>query len=73
MSWHRTLSSYDKVDDRPLTRPAKYARQTNQDGEATLGWLGGCWCGLPMGHDWPGKDDGAPHPRDMIQALKRKP
>lgn len=23
----------------------------------------GCWCGLPFGHDWPGKSDGAPHPR----------
>jgi hypothetical protein len=22
----------------------------------------GCWCGQPYGHDWPGKDDGAPHP-----------
>lgn len=27
--------------------------------------LGGpaCWCGEPWGHPWPGKDDGAPHPR----------
>jgi hypothetical protein len=24
---------------------------------------GGCWCGQPYGHDWPGKADGAPHPR----------
>jgi hypothetical protein len=23
-----------------------------------------CWCLQPLGHDWPGKDDGAPHPRD---------
>lgn len=23
----------------------------------------GCWCGKPNGHDWPGKADGAPHPR----------
>jgi hypothetical protein len=23
----------------------------------------GCWCGEPFGHDWPGKGDGAPHPR----------
>ena len=22
-----------------------------------------CWCGEPMGHDWPGRDEGAPHPR----------
>lgn len=24
-----------------------------------------CWCGGPFGHDWPGKDEGAPHPRNM--------
>lgn len=23
-----------------------------------------CWCGEPLDHPWPGKDDGAPHPRD---------
>ncbi|MFI5973554.1 hypothetical protein [Streptomyces sp. NPDC051452] len=23
------------------------------------------WCGAPKAHDWPGKSDGAPHPRDM--------
>ncbi|WP_416976686.1 hypothetical protein [Streptomyces sp. T028] len=23
-----------------------------------------CWCLEPLGHDWPGKDDGAPHPRN---------
>jgi hypothetical protein len=22
-----------------------------------------CWCGGPFEHDWPGKADGAPHPR----------
>lgn len=25
---------------------------------------GGCWCGLPIWHTWPGKDKGASHPRD---------
>lgn len=24
---------------------------------------GGCWCGGKNGHDWPGKDQGAAHPR----------
>jgi hypothetical protein len=28
-----------------------------------LGVAGGCWCGEPSGHPWPGKADGAPHPR----------
>lgn len=23
----------------------------------------GCWCGQKLHHDWPGKDEGAPHPR----------
>lgn len=22
-----------------------------------------CWCSEPVGHDWPGKEDGEPHPR----------
>lgn len=22
-----------------------------------------CWCGRPFDHDWPSKNDGAPHPR----------
>ena len=35
---------------------------------ATNSWnlplsCGGCWCGLPNGHPWPGKAEGAPHPR----------
>ncbi|MFJ4365094.1 hypothetical protein ACIP4S_13175 [Streptomyces chartreusis] len=30
----------------------------------TLGSGDHCWCGLPKLHDWPGKDDGVPHPRD---------
>lgn len=28
----------------------------------TLSGLG-CWCGGHQGHDWPGKPEGAPHPR----------
>lgn len=23
-----------------------------------------CWCGGGYPHDWPGKDEGAPHPRN---------
>jgi hypothetical protein len=29
---------------------------------ATIG-SGRCWCGAALGHDWPGRDAGAPHPR----------
>ncbi len=28
-----------------------------------IGRGGVCWCEQPNGHDWPGKTDGAPHPR----------
>lgn len=28
----------------------------------TIGGLSTCWCGEPIGHDWPGKKSGAPHP-----------
>jgi hypothetical protein len=28
-----------------------------------LGGFGLCWCHLPTGHDWPGKEEKAPHPR----------
>ena len=27
-----------------------------------LGGTGGCWCGEPYGHDWPGRDRDLPHP-----------
>jgi hypothetical protein len=26
-----------------------------------------CWCGIPYPHDWPGKEDGIPHPRHGMQ------
>jgi len=32
--------------------------------DTPLGSLGGCWCGEKKNHDWPGKADGAPHPRE---------
>lgn len=37
--------------------------------------LDGCWCGEPLGHTWPGKDKGAPHPRggDDMTALPEEP
>jgi len=31
---------------------------------ATLGHPRTCWCGQESGHDWPGKADGDPHPRE---------
>jgi hypothetical protein len=28
-----------------------------------IGSLEVCWCGKTSHHDWPGKEQGAPHPR----------
>lgn len=33
-------------------------------GDDTIGQPGRCWCGDQDGHDWPGKADGEPHPRE---------
>ncbi len=33
--------------------------------EDTKGSLTYCWCGLPFDHDWPGKERGRKHPRDV--------
>ena len=32
--------------------------------DQTLGLIDLCWCGGPKNHDWPGKNLGAPHPRE---------
>lgn len=44
--------------------PSKPTPQTSSP--ATVGMpigTGDCWCGQSSPHDWPGKADGAPHPR----------
>ncbi|MEV7422848.1 hypothetical protein [Streptomyces sp. NPDC091212] len=49
---------------------AKYRRQADRADRVQtpasdpLGTSARCWCGEPYGHDWPGRADGAPHPRD---------
>lgn len=53
---------------RRLTDDPPKAAEAGPGGDAyvaateTLGG-GGCWCGQHYGHDWPGKADGAAHPR----------
>lgn len=46
-------------------RPSKGELRRRTDEYLALPTLhgGGCWCGEPLGHDWPDKEDGAPHPR----------
>jgi hypothetical protein len=44
-------------------------RQGTHGGEKNVttatGSINYCWCGLPYGHDWPGKDQGRKHPKEM--------
>lgn len=40
------------------------ADRTDPEILPTLGSGDDCWCGLPKRHDWPGKNDGIPHPRE---------
>lgn len=66
MSWHPTLDDIERRPDGPQTRPRRaggaYAEGTGPLDTPLAG--NGCWCGEPKDHDWPGKDDGAPHPRE---------
>lgn len=49
------------TDDPPRPRPAQ-GNPAWVKAADVLGQFGGCWCGQPRNHDWPGKDDGAAHP-----------
>ena len=44
-------------------------RQGTHGGEKNVttatGSIDYCWCGLPFGHDWPGKDQNRKHPKEM--------
>jgi len=66
MAWHPTLDDIERRPDGPLTRPRRrdpsYAEGTSPY-DSALG-APGCWCGGPYPHDWPGKGDGVPHPRE---------
>jgi len=63
MSWHPTL---DSIEGRAEPRRPGWRRRVVQNPDAGLPVLSGlgCWCGARFGHDWTGKADGAPHPRD---------
>lgn len=44
---------------------ARRAREpSSADWSLALGSGKHCWCGRERDHDWPGKTDGVPHPRD---------
>jgi hypothetical protein len=71
MSWHPTLSSIERRTDLPQDRPRPLTDdQRRVAAMQALGSLGtwDCWCGMERDHDWPGKDDGKPHPRREVLA-----
>lgn len=63
MSRHLTLSELEARADSPWQRRSWPPRPWHaSETPEPFGSLD-CWCGELLGHDWPGKDDGAPHPR----------
>lgn len=46
------------------TRPAPRGGAAHVRPDHTLGTDELCWCGQPLGHDWPGKSVGAKHPKE---------
>jgi hypothetical protein len=46
------------------THPVPHGGAATVKPEDTLGTVELCWCGLPAGHDWPGKTIGAKHPKE---------
>ena len=69
MTWHPTLSSIERRTDLAQDRPRPVTE--TQEREAALKVIGlfeHCWCGSPYQHDWPGKADGGPHPRQLQEA-----
>ena len=64
MAWHPTLSSIERKTDLPQDRPRPVTgTQRREAALMPVGSWENCWCGEPIGHSWPGSDDGAPHPR----------
>lgn len=57
----RGLDEYEERDWQP--RPRLRLSSGAGEGFKVIGSTG-CWCGLHQSHDWPGRADGAPHPRE---------
>jgi hypothetical protein len=68
MAWHPTLDDIERRSDAPWTRPRRGGSPCAEGTgplDMPLGRLGGCWCGEGIDHDWPGRTDGEPHPRQV--------
>lgn len=57
------IDSYHMGSNRRVFPPDMRGGPKLPDSELKTMHCGGCWCGETYGHDWPGKDEGAPHPR----------
>lgn len=66
MSWHPTLSSIERKPDRPQDRPRPVTDTQKREGALQVIGTWCCWCGQERFHDWPGKGDGVPHPRQRL-------
>lgn len=58
------IVEWDADDEDRSDRP--YPKSPTGGSKQNLRLIGcpGCWCGKPYGHDWPGRDNGTPHPRE---------
>lgn len=69
MTRHRTLDETEQVPDHPWGPRRRWrmgsipAPGTGPD-DHPIGAQGRCWCGVEYPHDWPGRADGQPHPRE---------
>lgn len=54
--WSPSGGRFDNAARRP--------RKSDDEILHPIGQLDTCWCGLPVHHDWPGKSEKAPHPRE---------
>jgi hypothetical protein len=60
--------NWPRVNDQNLVRQRDLAWEP-QD---TLGSQDVCWCGEPFNHEWPGKADGAEHPKEGDDVKERR-
>jgi hypothetical protein len=59
----QTLDEIERRPDGPATRPRRVTAKQIAESRLPVLACDGCWCGRPVGHDWPGKTQRAPHPR----------
>ena len=62
------MTQYGRSSDPEFTGirnwETKKGGKENVTWKDTIGQIDLCWCGEEAGHDWTGKDEGEPHPRE---------